>query len=155
MTKIILMRGVTLVMWLGLLVGLIGCGDEKDETDIDFTVGYTHLHVGYSKQHDLDCMVKNFSDWRSIRNEREYLSDLDDKYDEHFFASNSLIVHAFTKGRGINQLEIGKIKNNGNDIFVNIEITLGVMEVISCGIVIIEVAKTSIASAKKINIVEK
>ena len=65
-----------------------------------------------------------------------------------------MIVYAFSKGWGINQLEVVKINKSGKDLFVEVDIALGIMEVMSGGIVVVEVKKTDITGAKKLNIVE-
>lgn len=155
MTKTKKLMGIAIVVLLLFsVVSLAACTDEEENMEINFSIGYTNLNVGDLSEHDLSSVVKTFDEWENIRSKRTYLSELDSKYTEQFFSSNSLIVYAFQKGWGINQLEIVGINKNGKELFIDIEINLGIMEVISGGIVIIEVKKADIAGANSLQIIE-
>lgn len=120
---------------------------------IDYTIGFTDSSAS-SEEQDLQSIVNTFSEWQSIRSERENLSQLDDKYIESFFDENALIVYAFTKGSNINQIEINSLKKSGNVLSLKVDISLGINEVESQGVVILEVAKADIEYITNLNVSE-
>lgn len=120
---------------------------------IDFTIG--HINNGTSSgENDMQRIVNTFSQWTGIRDEREDFSELDEKYIEEFFADSSLIVFTFTKGSNINQIEIDRLSKNENELLLTVKVVLGEMEVMSKGIIILEVNKSDIAEVSELRIVE-
>lgn len=110
---------------------------------VDYTVGLIDNDASFEEQ-GLEEIVNTFSEWSSISDERADLSQMDDKYVESFFDDNSLVVYAFTKGSNITQIEINSLKKSGSVLLLKVDISLGIREEMSKGIVILEVAKADI-----------
>ena len=126
---------------------------EVEMNEVDFVIGYENMNTSFSKNSFLEQIVNSLEEWILIYNQN-CPNELIEKYNEHFFADNSLIVYAFMKGTSGNQIEITKISKNGNELSVEADVRLGIMDAVSQGIIIIEVAKADIAGVNTVHIIE-
>lgn len=139
---------LVIIATISLLL-LNGCTKE-----INYSIGFVDSSTGH-KEHGLESFIKTFDEWSSIRNERHYLVELDDKYDQQFFKNNSLIIYAFSRATDGGTTQIVKISKKRNQLTVDVDFTSGYMDVVSYGIIIIEVSKADVSNATKVKIVEK
>lgn len=151
MLKKFYMGGLILI----ILLTLVTYEKNKNSKGIDFTIGFEEIYINFPlgyEVHDLEKVVSTLEEWSDIYSKRGYLSEL--VYNDQFFVSNSLIVYAFTKGKGGNQMKIRKISKNGNALLVAVNVRLGLTEITTFGILIIEVKKDDIANTSNLQIIE-
>lgn len=146
-------RLTSLIITLLLLITVMGCAKEIN-MEINYSIGFSDLSAGYPGEHDLECLVETFNDWSSLRNEREYLSSLDEKYNQEYFENVSLIVYAFTRSNGGGSTEITKVNKYGSQLQVYVEIVSGYIDVVSKGIIVIEVNKHDLSNINDLLIVK-
>lgn len=142
---------ITIITMTFSLFSFSGCAKEKS-MEINFTIGFTDQWLGSSQGHETESIINTYIEWNTLQNERDYLSGLDQRYNDLFFYSNSLIVYAFTRENYGGTSEINKITNNGNELLIDVSVFSGYMEAFSEGIIIIEVTKSDVLNISNLQI---
>ena len=130
---------------------LAACETTANKTKIDFKVGFKMVE-GIGSESKSESIIISLDEWNEFSTTREYLSELN--YDAHYFIDNSLIVYIFTKGTGNNQMDITRISKKNNELVIDIDVTLGTLDMITYGIFIIEIKKADITNVNSLRIVE-
>jgi len=136
-------------LMLIVLTGGIMTGCEKNSDEINFTVGFKSMD--YELGQDLEIIVNTFDEWDILKPDYAMVTEFD-KYNKQFFVNNSLIVYAFTRGSGGGQVEVTKVSKRGNELIVDVIHSDGVIDVVTYGIIIVEVKKTEIAGTNSLRI---
>ncbi|OQA78566.1 MAG: hypothetical protein BWY30_00650 [Tenericutes bacterium ADurb.Bin239] len=136
---------ITLTLLAGMLFSLNACKKEKSE--LEFTTGIVLKSI--SDDIDNTAMVTaTYTDWLTFREGRDYLTDLDEKYNEDYFNDKALFIYVTIEPQSISELEITNIYRDGDCLEVNIDIKHGDAYVVTKGMVIAELAKKDVKGIK-------
>jgi len=102
---------------------------------------------------DSVIIVRTFDEWKTIT---EKLSASEqEKYAEHFFIHNALILHSFTTPNAIRQTKISNVSKNGKEFLIEINVVLDIQDVVGQTCVTIEVKKSDIENISSLHISRK
>jgi hypothetical protein len=131
-----------------LALSLAACGTKTKE--ISFIVGYENMNFDFNQ--NVKSIVNTFDEWDVLKPDHAMVAEFD-KYNEQFFADNSIIVLTFIKGNAIDSIQITSIQLKNKQLVVTADVTLTSSEVMSKGLVLAEIKKIDITGANSIKIV--
>ncbi|MCL2522050.1 MAG: hypothetical protein FWE36_04230 [Erysipelotrichales bacterium] len=133
---------------------LMGCRGSR----VDFTIALQDWgDGGIGGRRNLIVTCSN--DWKELnfslpirsKSLAEKLEELNQRYDEQFFINNAVVVFTFefpTSGIGFNEIRLNR---NGNEILLEVTLTVGVADAPSFGIIILEISSENISENTTLN----